>query len=145
MDENVTKEFPQDEILKTILTELRSVKTQLNTIDNRLTTLEEKVDRRLMETRPIWEAILEQLQETNVRLDNLEKKVDSLEKKLDNLDKKVDSLEKKVDSLEKKVDSLEIDFKDFRRWIRKNYFELGQEQLRFDERLENLEEALPRQ
>lgn len=73
MEEDITKEFPQDEILKTILAELRSAKAQLTTIDNRLTTLEEKVDRRLMETRPIWESVLEQLKEINGRIDSLEK------------------------------------------------------------------------
>jgi DNA repair ATPase RecN len=80
MEEDSTKEFPQDEILKTILAEFRSVKTQLTAIDNRLTALEEKVDHRLMETRPIWESVLEQLKEVNARLDKVEYRIDSLEK-----------------------------------------------------------------
>lgn len=83
-----------------------------------MTTLEEKVDRRLMETRPIWESVLEQLKEVNARLDKVEFRIDNLEK----------------------------ESKDFHSWLRKNYFELGKEQVRFDDCLEKLEETiLPRQ
>ena len=38
-------------------------------IDHRLTTLEERVDTRLKETRPIWEAVQEQIQRLSEKLD----------------------------------------------------------------------------
>lgn len=47
---------------------LNSVEIRVSSIDIRLTELEEKVDRRLMETRPIWEQVL-------ARLDNVESDV----------------------------------------------------------------------
>ena len=44
---------------------LQLILARLDSIDARLTALEEKVDRRLQETRPIWEQVL-------ARLDTLE-------------------------------------------------------------------------
>jgi len=57
MSEDLTRNLPQDG--------LRQILARLDSIDSRLTTLEEKVDRRLQETRPIWEQVL-------ARLDSLE-------------------------------------------------------------------------
>jgi hypothetical protein len=45
-------------------------------LEGRLISLEEKVDSRLQETRPIWEAVL-------VRLDSIETRLDKMEAKLD--------------------------------------------------------------
>ena len=52
--------------------ELTTVKQELTTVNSRMSALEEKVDRRLQETRPIWEGVLEQLKEINARLDRIE-------------------------------------------------------------------------
>lgn len=65
MNEDSTKELSNNEMFRLIL-------ARLDSMDARLTTLEEKVDRRLMETRPIWESVLEQLKEVNQRIDRLE-------------------------------------------------------------------------
>jgi len=53
MSEDPTKNLP-DEGLRLIL-------ARLDSIDTRLTNLEDKVDRRLKETRPIWEQVLARL------------------------------------------------------------------------------------
>ncbi len=45
---------------------------RLDSMDARLSALEEKVDRRLMETRPIWEAVLAQLEKLEQRQGNVE-------------------------------------------------------------------------
>ena len=47
--------------------DLRFIRERLDSIDSRLATLEDRVDRRLQETRPIWESVLEQLKDMNVR------------------------------------------------------------------------------
>ena len=52
--------------------DLKQILARLDSIDKRLGTLEEKVDRRLQETRPIWESVLEQLKEVNTRLTRVE-------------------------------------------------------------------------
>lgn len=53
MSEETTKHLP-DSDSKLIL-------ARLDSIDARLTTLEDKVDKRLQETRPIWEQVLTKL------------------------------------------------------------------------------------
>ena len=60
MSEEPTQNLPQDGVSQIL--------TRLDSIDSRLTTLEDKVDRRLQETRPIWEQVL-------ARLDSLESEV----------------------------------------------------------------------
>jgi len=68
MSEETTQGLPQDGV--------RQILTRLDSIDERLTTLEDKVDRRLQETRPIWEQVL-------VRLDGFESRLVGFESRLD--------------------------------------------------------------
>ena len=49
---------------------------ELASLGNRLTSLEAKVDARLQETRPIWEAVLSRLDKIETRLDRIEVKMD---------------------------------------------------------------------
>jgi hypothetical protein len=62
MSEELTQNLPQDGV--------RQILARFDSMDTRLTALEDKVDRRLQETRPIWEQVL-------ARLDNLESEVRS--------------------------------------------------------------------
>jgi chromosome segregation ATPase len=64
MSEEITQNLPNGD--------LKQILARLDSIDKRLGTLEEKVDRRLQETRPIWESVLEQLKEVNTRLTRVE-------------------------------------------------------------------------
>jgi predicted nucleic acid-binding Zn-ribbon protein len=48
---------------------ISSLDLRVTSIDERLATLEEKVDARLKETRPIWEAVQEQLQRVVEKFD----------------------------------------------------------------------------
>jgi hypothetical protein len=61
MSEESTQYFPQDD--------LKRILASLDSIDARLIALEDKVDRRLLETRPIWEQVLGRLDgiETEMR------------------------------------------------------------------------------
>jgi predicted nucleic acid-binding Zn-ribbon protein len=61
-----------------IRTELVEIRTQqaamarnIGSLDSRLTSLEERVDARLKETRPIWEAVQEQLQRLTDKFDGV--------------------------------------------------------------------------
>jgi hypothetical protein len=62
MSEDITKHL-QDGDLNLIL-------TRLDSIDVRLTTLEDKVERRMQETRPIWEQVLAKLDGLETELRN---------------------------------------------------------------------------
>src|ERR1044072_3032230 len=49
-------------------------------INSRLGALEEKVERRMQDTRPIWERALAEIMEVNKRLASMERKMDILGK-----------------------------------------------------------------
>jgi predicted nuclease with TOPRIM domain len=96
MSEDLTQNLPQDAFQRIL--------ARLDSIDSRLTTLEEKVDRRLQETRPIWEQVL-------VRLDNLEGEVSTLREEfrtgLRRFERQVGLLAKDV--MEARADQLDLD------------------------------------
>jgi chromosome segregation ATPase len=84
-DEVTTKELPDDPLrlilarLDSIDARLTRVETQLDSIDARLTSvekrflvLEEKVESHLVETRPIWERVLVELEDMNKRIGLIE-------------------------------------------------------------------------
>ena len=83
MSEDPTLNLPQDG--------LRQILARLDSIDSRLTTLEDKVDRRLKETRPIWEQVI-------ARLDGFENRLGSLESRFDGFDRRLDSFETELHS-----------------------------------------------
>jgi hypothetical protein len=72
-----------------VLRELANINQRFNGLDSRLTGLEEKVDSRLQETRPIWEAVL-------VRLDRIEAKLDVFGRDLVDARTDVEMLKKRL-------------------------------------------------
>ena len=75
MSEETTHNLPHDGFER-ILARLDSIDTRLGNVENRLSTLEDKVDRRLQETRPIWEQVLARLDSVEGRLDGFEARLD---------------------------------------------------------------------
>ena len=55
---------------------------ELGNLNNRLTGLEAKVDARLHDTRPLWEAVLSRLDSIEMRLDRMEAKLNVFGKDL---------------------------------------------------------------
>ena len=83
MSEEPTQNLPQDGV--------RQILARLDSIDTRLTALEERVDRRLQETRPIWEQVI-------ARLDGFENRLVSLEGRFDGFDRRLDGFETELHS-----------------------------------------------
>jgi chromosome segregation ATPase len=69
MSENTTQETPDARSFE------ERVFSRFDSLDARLTALEEKVDVRLHETRPIWEAILS-------RLDNIDGEIKTVNRRV---------------------------------------------------------------
>ena len=69
------------------------VLSELAAINARLTSLEEKVDMRLRETRPIWEGMQNQLKGIEKQLDDLNRQFGTLIKDSFNLRVRVEKLE----------------------------------------------------
>jgi DNA repair ATPase RecN len=89
MSEEPTQNLPQDGV-GLILARLDSIDSRLGNVEGRLSTLEDKVDRRLQETRPIWEQVL-------VRLDGVEGQLVSFGGRLDSFEKRLDGFEQRLD------------------------------------------------
>jgi len=75
---------------------ISSLDLRVTSIDGRLTTLEEKVDARLRETRPIWEAVQEQLQKLNDKFDILLHEFYDVRAEIKNHGRRITELERRV-------------------------------------------------
>jgi len=75
---------------------ISSLDLRVTSIDGRLTTLEEKVDARLRETRPIWEAVQEQLQKLNDKFDILLHEFYDVRAEIKNHARRIGELERRV-------------------------------------------------
>ena len=71
-----------------VLRELASINQRLNGLEVRLTNLEEKVEARLHDTRPIWEAVLSRLDSIEARLDSMEARLNKIDTRLERIDDK---------------------------------------------------------
>ncbi|HEX6185466.1 MAG TPA: hypothetical protein VFZ44_16385 [Pyrinomonadaceae bacterium] len=59
-----------------VLRELANINQRLNGLEVRLTNLEEKVEARLYDTRPMWESVLAGIQIMSTRLERMDAKFD---------------------------------------------------------------------
>ncbi len=81
MSEDLTQKLPDSPSFEErVLAELAAIRSEqtatrrdIAALDARLTALEEKVDARLRETRPIWESMQQQLTEVATRMAAMEK------------------------------------------------------------------------
>ena len=87
MSEDMTRQLPDDA--------LRQILARFDSLDARLTALEDKVDRRLQETRPIWEQVLARLTGIEERLTKVEERLTGVETRLGRVEDEVDSLGRK--------------------------------------------------
>jgi len=90
---------------------LNSMDVRLDSMDARLTSLEEKVDRRLQETRPIWEQVLVRLDAVEAELSETRAEIKSglrrVERQIDILNHNILDLRTDVDELDERVTKLE--------------------------------------
>lgn len=95
-----------------VLLELTNINQRLNGLEVRLSNLEEKVDARLRETRPIWEAVL-------ARLDTVEGRLDSIETRLDSMDARLEKMDERLEKVEDKFDAVAEELLDMRSEIKR--------------------------
>ncbi len=85
MSEDTTRMLPSEDTklilaqLQTLTGQVQALVTQVATLNERQAVLEDKVDRRMQETRPIWEAVLARLEKIESHLGNLEARMTELE------------------------------------------------------------------
>ena len=130
MGEDTTQEFPKNSLTVilarfeslegSLRSEIGSLSTRMDSFDLRITALDEKVDRRLMETRPIWQQVLARLDSVDSRFDSVDRRFDSVDNRLDTLEGRVGSVESQMqllfkgfDRVEAEVENLSLKFRSF--------------------------------
>jgi chromosome segregation ATPase len=99
MSEEITQNLPNND--------LKRILARLDSIDTRLATLEEQVDRRLQETRPIWEQVLKRMEGVESRLEGVESELHDLNRKFRVFNADILKLQDKYDDLEERVRKFE--------------------------------------
>ena len=79
-----------------IRTQQAAMAKNIGALDHRLTSLEERVDARLQETRPIWEAVREQLQRLNDKFDILLHEFYDVRAEIKSHGRRISELERRV-------------------------------------------------
>jgi DNA repair exonuclease SbcCD ATPase subunit len=95
MSEDRTQQLPDDGV--------RLLLARFDLLDTRLTELEDKVDRRLQETRPIWEQVLDRLTKVETRFGKVEDEVFWLGRNFRNWTRDVLKLQEKYEDLEERI------------------------------------------
>ena len=101
MSEDRTQNLPNGDLGEVLLI-LRSIDTRLTNVENRLTALEDKVERRLHDTRPIWEQVLVRLTNVEERLTNVEQELVGVKQGLAKVETRLEKVEDEVDNLGRK-------------------------------------------
>ncbi len=95
MSEDATRHLPGGD-LGEVLSILRSM-------DARLTALEDKVERRLQDTRPIWEEVLTRLTAVDERLTKVEERLAAVEERLTKVEERLTGVETRLGKVEDEV------------------------------------------
>ncbi len=94
MSEDLTQNLPPASFEERVLTALSAIRNDVAVLGDRLTALEEKVDRRLQETRPIWEGVQAQIRKLDTKFDIVIRELYEIRYDHVILGKRVDELEK---------------------------------------------------
>jgi peptidoglycan hydrolase CwlO-like protein len=85
MSEDFTHKLPKNEQDSKILTAIKDLDTHVTRIDDRLQSLENKVDERLHDTRPIWHKVVADIAELQAGQKRLEDGQQAMRKDLGEL------------------------------------------------------------
>ena len=93
---------------------MQDMRTSMQDMNRRLTALEERVDQRLKETRPIWEQVLVRLDGMDARFNKFDRRLASVEKNVHYLkskfrvfDEDILTLRNQQEDMEERVGELE--------------------------------------
>jgi septal ring factor EnvC (AmiA/AmiB activator) len=101
MSDNPTQEIPDSRSFE------ERVFARFDTMDMRLTTLEEKVDSRLRETRPIWEAMQADLAQVKSEVKDINRGMKLIHKDIFKVRVNEEEQNERLDKLDGRVEKLE--------------------------------------
>ena len=70
--DDTTKNLPTEDKLDSLITLAHQLADSVKNIESRLESLEQKIDARLHETRPIWEGVLARLENIEISVDKVQ-------------------------------------------------------------------------
>jgi hypothetical protein len=94
MSEESTRNLPPVSFEERVMDALSAIRNDVAVLGERISTLEEKVDRRLQETRPIWESVQAQIRKLDTKFDIVIRELYEIRYDHVILGKRVDELEK---------------------------------------------------
>ena len=94
MSEDPTQNLPQTSFEERVLAALAAIRSDIAMLDARVSSLEEKVDRRLQETRPMWEGVQAQIRQLDGKFDVVLRDLYELRSDQMFINRRVDQLEK---------------------------------------------------
>ena len=136
MPDKTPIQFADDErqLLRQIAGLVQDMNFRLIDVDGRLSNLERKVDERLHDTKPMWEAVNNRLSEIETRLEQVETRLGQVETRLGQVETRLDRIEAQLALTATKEDVRDID---------RGYRQFGRDINRwmgdFDDRLQKLE------
>lgn len=103
MSEELTKNLPRDDLSRIL--------ALLSSMNERLIALEDKVDRRLQETRPIWEQVLSRMEAFETRMEAFETRMGAFEARMGAFETRMETFEARLDSFEARLENLETEMR----------------------------------
>ena len=128
MTDDITKNLSDSEKLDFLVNAVSDMNRRLGTVEQRQGSLEQLVQARLYDTRPLWEAVIQ-------RLDNLQQQVDGLRQEVAELRQQGHDLRQEVAELRQQGNGLHQEFAD----LRQEFAELRQEFAELRRRIDNIE------
>ncbi len=107
MNEDTTRNLNGDEKLNHLIVLVGQMSGELRGFGKQLESLEEKVDRRLMETRPIWEAVRMRLDGMDTHLEGIATRFDGMDMRLDGIDARLNGIDARLDGIDVRLDGVD--------------------------------------
>lgn len=108
--DNVTKNLPTEDKIDSLIEMVRQLSSnvtglwsEVTEIKNRLTTLEQTVEKRLYDTRPIWEAVLSQLSQIQARQDSQQEQLDEISETMKSVKGDIHAINRRINLVHKEM------------------------------------------
>ena len=69
--DDTTKQIPTEDKIDSLISLVRQLVSDMQNLQSQVNALEQKVDARLHETRPIWEGVLARLEDIEISMDKV--------------------------------------------------------------------------
>lgn len=108
MTSDITKNLSDSEKLDFIVNAVSDLNRRMSTLEERQTTLETLVHDRLHDTRPIWQAVLEQMQTQQAQLQTLQEQMQAQQAQLQMLQEQLQRQQEQLQAQQAQLDRLEL-------------------------------------